>query len=70
MLTIRRILEVVKSKNLPATLLFIEFSQAFDLINREKMTGILIIYGIATDIVNAILMLYKNTLRYNYWSTR
>ena len=34
MLTIRRILEGVKSKNLPATLLFIEFSQTFDSINR------------------------------------
>ena len=48
MLTIQSILEEVKSKNLPATLLFIDFSQAFDSINREKMKGILIIYGIHT----------------------
>ena len=48
MLTIQRILEEVKSKNLPATLLFIDFSKAFDSINREKMKGILIIYGIHT----------------------
>ena len=34
MLTIRRILEGVKSKSLPATLLFINCSQAFDSINR------------------------------------
>ena len=60
MLTIRHILEGVKIKNLPSTLLFIDFSQAFDLINRENMKGILIIYGIPTEIVNAILMLYKN----------
>ena len=33
MLTIRRILEGVKSKNLPATLLFIDFSHTFDSIN-------------------------------------
>ena len=61
MLTIQHILEGVKSKNLPATLLFIDFSQAFDSINREKMKDILIIYGIPTEIINAILMLYKNT---------
>ena len=61
MLTIRRILEGVKSKNLPATLLFIDFSKAFDSINREKMKDILIIYGIPTEIVNAILILYRNT---------
>ena len=43
MLTIRRILEGVKSKKLTATLLFIDFSQAFESINREKMKDILII---------------------------
>ena len=61
MLTIQRILEEVKSKNLPATLLFIDFSHAFDSINREKMKDILIIYGIPTEIINVILLLYKNT---------
>ena len=48
MLTIQSILEEVKSKNLPDTLLFIDFSQAFDSINRENLKGILIIYGIHT----------------------
>ena len=56
MLTIRHILEGVKSKNLPDTLLFIGNS-----INREKMKDILIIYVIPTEIVNSILMLYNNT---------
>ena len=60
MLTIQHKLEVVKSKNLPATLLFIDFSQAFDSIHREKMKDILIIYRITTEIINVILMLYKN----------
>ena len=36
-LTIRRILERVKSKNLPLTLLFIDISKSFDTINRKKM---------------------------------
>ena len=61
MLTLQRILEGVKSKFLLATLLFIDFSLAFDSINREKMKYILIIYGIPTEIINYILMLYKNT---------
>ena len=65
MITIRRILDGIKSKNLPATLLFIDFSQDFDSINREKisfhMKDIIIIYCIPTEIVNAILMLYNNT---------
>ena len=34
-LTIRRILEGVKSKNLPLTLLFIDISKAFDTLNRK-----------------------------------
>ena len=46
MLTIRRILEGVKSKNLLANLLFIDFSKTVDSINRDKMKDILIIYGI------------------------
>ena len=61
MLTIRCILEEIKSKNLLATLLFIDFAKVFDSINREKMKNILIIYGIPTEIINAILMFYKNT---------
>ena len=60
-LTIRRILEGVKAKKLPITLLFIDFAKAFDSIDRLKMENILIIYGIPKDIVNAIMMLYRNT---------
>ena len=35
-LTIRRLIEGVKSKNVPAILLFIDFSKAFDSIDRLK----------------------------------
>ena len=59
-LTICRILEGVKSKNLPLTLLFIDFSKAFDSIKRNK-EQILQIYGIPTETIEAIMMLYRNT---------
>ena len=36
-LTIRRILEGVRAKNLQATILFIDFTKAFDYIHKGKM---------------------------------
>ena len=60
-LTIRRILGSVKSKNLPLTLLFIDFSKELDSIKRNKMEQILQIYGIPTETIEAIRMLYRNT---------
>ena len=60
-LTIRRMLEGVNAKNLPATLLFVDFSKAFDSIHRGKMEEILTAYGIPKEPVDAIMMLYKNT---------
>ena len=41
-LTIRRILEGVRAKNLQATILFVDFTKAFDSIHREKMEQILL----------------------------
>ena len=58
-LTIRHILEVC-AKNLEATLLFVDFSKAFDSIHREKMEQILLAYGFLKETVAAIVMLYKN----------
>jgi hypothetical protein len=43
-LTLRRIIEGVKSDNLPATITFIDFKKAFDSIHRAKMIGILKAY--------------------------
>ena len=59
-LTICQILEGVHAKNLEATLLFVDFSKAFDLIHREKMVQILLAYGLPKETVTAIMMLYKN----------
>ena len=60
-LTIRRILEGVRAKNLQATLIFVDFTKAFDSIHRWKMEQILLAYGIPKETVAAITILYRNT---------
>ena len=60
-LTVRRIIEGVRAKNLEAVLLFVDFYKAFDSVHRGKMKEILLAYGIPTETVDAIMMLYKNT---------
>ena len=61
-LTIRRILEGVRAKNLQATLIFVDFTKAFDSIHRGKMEQILLAYGIPKETVAAITtILYGNT---------
>ena len=48
-------------KNLQATLIFVEFTKAFDSIHRGKMEQILLAYGIPKETVAAITILYRNT---------
>ena len=60
-LTICRILEGVCSKNLQATILFVDFTKAFDSIHRGKMEQILLTYGLPKESVVAIMMLYRNS---------
>ena len=60
-LTIRRILEGVRAKNLPATLLFVDFTKAFDSILRGKIEQILLAYVLPKETVAAIMILYRNT---------
>ena len=60
-LTICRILEGVRAKNLRATILFVDFTKDFDSINREKMKQILLAYGLPKETIAAIMMLYRNT---------
>ena len=59
-LTIRRILEGVRAKNLQAILLFVDFTKAFDSIHRGKMEQILLAYGLLEETVAAIMILYRN----------
>ena len=59
-LTIPRILEGVRAKDLEVTLLFVDFSKSFDSIHRGKMNQMLLAYGHPKETVAAIMMLYKN----------
>ena len=60
-LTIRRILEGVEEKILQTTLLFVDFTKAFDSIHRGKMEQILLAYGLPKGTVAAITIFYRNT---------
>ena len=60
-LTIDRILKTVRSKNLEATQLFVNFSKTFDSIHKGKMKLILFTCGFPKENVTAIKTLYKNT---------
>ena len=60
-LTIQRILEGVRAKNREATILFLDFTKAFDSIYRAKMEQILLAYGQPKETVTAIMILYRNT---------
>ena len=48
-------------KDLEATILFVNFSKAFESKHRGKMEQILLAYGQPNETVAAIMMLYTNT---------
>ena len=60
-LTLRRIIEEITYCNKTAALIFVDFSKAFDSVNRDKMFEILELYGIPPEIISAIKVLYSNT---------
>ena len=59
--SIRGILEGVCAKNLHATIIFVDFTKAFNSIHRGKMEKILLAYCLPEETVAAIMMLYRNT---------
>ena len=60
-LSIRRILEGILAKNLQVTILFVDFTKAFDSIHRGRMEQIRQAYGIPKETIAAITILYRNT---------
>ena len=60
-LTICWIPKDVRAKNLEATILFVDFSKAFDFIHRGKIGQILLAFGLLKEIAAAIMLLYRNT---------
>ena len=59
-LTIHWTIEGVHATNFKATLLFVDFSKAYDSIHREKMEQILLGYYLPIETDTAIMILYKN----------
>ena len=49
-----------KKKKIQATLLFFDFTKAFDSIHKRKMEQILLAYGLPKETVATITILYKN----------
>lgn len=59
-LAIRRIIEELKISKRKASIIFVDFSKAFDSVNRKVMLHILLNYGIPEEIVKAIAIMYDN----------
>ena len=60
-LALRRVIEGVKAKQLPAILTFIDFKKAFDSIHRGKMIKILRAYDVPENLLSAIENIYSKT---------
>ena len=61
LLALRRIIEELRNHKKEAVITFIDFKKVFDSIDRSKMLKILAAYGIPSEIVNAIRVMYENT---------
>ena len=72
-LSIRTILEGVRAKNLQATLLFVDFTKAFDSIHRGKMEQILLAYGLPKETIacnNDSLQKHQSESTFTGWRHR
>ena len=55
----RRIIEKAKKNNVSATIVFVDFSKAFNSVHRAIMMQIFKAYEIPNELVNAIQKLYE-----------
>ena len=60
-ITIRRIIEGVKEKNIEVSLIFVDLYKDFDSIHKAKMVQIIKSYSIPMKIINVIMILYRDT---------
>ena len=60
-LTSRRLVEGIKSKNLPSIITFADFHKVFDSIHMGKLVETVRAYGVPVEIVDAVNMPYTNT---------
>ena len=60
-LSLRRLIEEATYNNLDSALIFVDFSKAFDSVDRTRMFEILKLYGIPDLIIDAIRVLYTDT---------
>ena len=60
-ITLRRIIEGRKLKEMSLAFVFIDFSKAFDSIDRDRMFKILSSYGIPNSLIDAIKLIYEDS---------
>ena len=60
----KRIIEELKISKQKASLVFVDFSKAFDSVNRKAVLQILLNYGILEETVQAIAIMYNNPSSY------
>ena len=61
-LALRRILEGIRDKKLPATIIFIDFKKAFDSVDRDNMFEILKSYGVPPNLLQLIISIYEKIM--------
>ena len=59
-LSVRRIIEEINISKQKASIVFVDFSKAFDSVNRNVMLRILLNYGIPEETLKAIAIMYSN----------